>query len=143
MALRRRTIMIISVILLVVALAAAWVLLVYGPRMRFVGWRLAEMNFLELPVYDYQKEHRRIPSSLREIREWRSLDADAFHVPTSASVWRKPPTISDPEILYLPVVNWDRKAEYVIAVEPPPSPHWLASRLYVALHGGVLALATR
>ncbi len=132
---RRKIAVIVGGVFLGVTILGAHVLLEYRYRMAIAH----QMPCLAGALHFYHQQYGVLPPDLRAIRDSGLYGLGATRLPGSR--WEGWNEHTGPDVLYLPVVDWDGKTEYVMALQPP-TPISDSLRLYVLASGGRSHCAT-
>jgi hypothetical protein len=90
-----------------------------------------QMPSLAAAVHVYYEREQALPDSMDAIRAFGLYGVGAYRLP--ANGWEGWNEHSGPEVLYLPIGNWDGNTPYVIAVQPPLKRRRSNTRLYLVL----------
>ena len=105
--------MIALLVLLVTAVLGACVY----ERLRYHADLTHQMPVLAKAIHFYHHSYDALPPSVRAIEARGSMGRGACRLPRNG--WESWQEHSGPEVLYVPVVDWDGETAYVIAVQPP------------------------
>ncbi len=101
-----------------VALSGLTALAVFGVAWWRYHMAIAyQMPALAAAVYSYHQQYGVLPLNVRAVRDSGPYGLGATRLP--GGWWEGWNEHSGPDVLYLPVEDWDGKTEYVIAVQPP------------------------
>jgi len=86
-------------------------------RLRYYADLTHQMPVLAKVIHFYYRNYDALPPNIRAIEGRGSMGRGACRLPRSG--WESWQEHSGPGVLYLPVVDWDGRTAYVIAVQPP------------------------
>jgi hypothetical protein len=96
-----------------------------------IAW---QMPRLAGAVHWYYQDYGELPPSVQALRDYGAYGQGATRLP--GGWWEGSNHHTGPDVLYLPVKDWDGKTPYVLAVRPPLG---LSSRAYYVLDGSCSA----